>query len=156
MIKYALVLDEETGLVSAGLGTDAEFYKSQGFTEQDIEQSEIDKQWYLSAKCPHYTEEEKRQERCEQFHREFFNTCLGYVRRKYTNKNGEVKDFLSDALPSLSIAYDSGTVGQVYVYDEPNFDQDVEDWTIYQHKVSIAPEFISDCFTQTNKDFFGI
>ena len=46
---------------------------------------------------PEPTPEEQEAE----FNRQFFNTSLGYVRRKFTNKTGEVKDFLSDALPLL-------------------------------------------------------
>ena len=40
---------------------------------------------------PHY-EEEQVQKREENFNRQFFNTSLGYIRRKFTNKNGEVKE----------------------------------------------------------------
>lgn len=155
MRAYCKILDEETGLVQKGEGCPDEYYLEIGMEIRDIKQSDLDCQWYLTEKCP-MKPPITPADREEQFNKEFFNTSLGYVRRKYTNKNGEVKDFLSDALPTLSIALNSGTAGQIYVYDEPSFDQDVEDWTIYQHKVSITPEFISDCFTQTNKDFFGI
>ena len=58
MIKYAKIINEETGLCEVGTGTNTEFYKSIGMTQQDVEQSEKDNQWYLSEKCPHYTPEE--------------------------------------------------------------------------------------------------
>lgn len=61
MIKYAKVLNEETGLCEVGLGTNAEFYISIGMTELDVEQSEKDNLWYLADKCPHYTPEEKEE-----------------------------------------------------------------------------------------------
>lgn len=59
MIKYAKIIDNETGLCEVGTGTNTEFYKSIGMIELDVEVSEKDNQWYLSEKCPHYTPEEK-------------------------------------------------------------------------------------------------
>ena len=100
-------------------------------------------------------EQQLYNERCEKFNREFFNTSLGYVRRKFTNKNGVVKDFLSDAFPTLLLAFKEGIIGEIFVYDKPSFEEDVEDWTQYQHKVSITPQFIQECFNQSNIDFFG-
>lgn len=65
MLKYAKVLNEETGLCEVGLGTNAEFYQSIGMTELVVEQSEKDNLWYLADKCPHYTPEEKEQQERE-------------------------------------------------------------------------------------------
>lgn len=100
-------------------------------------------------------EEQLINQRRTQFNKEFFNTSLGYIRRKFTNKNGEVKDFLSDAFPSLLLAFKEGIIGTIFVYDRPPFDEDITDMTPYQHKVSITPQFIQECFTQSNVDFFG-
>lgn len=61
MIKYAKIVNTETGLCEVATGTNTEFYKSIGMEELDVEQSEKDNQWYLSEKCPHYTEEEIEQ-----------------------------------------------------------------------------------------------
>lgn len=61
MIKFAKIVNEETGLCNVGVGTDIDFYKSVGMSEMDVEKSEKDQQWYTSDKCPHYTDEEKRQ-----------------------------------------------------------------------------------------------
>lgn len=58
MIKYAKIVDENTGLCEVGLGTNVTYYKSIGLTEMDVEQSEVDYQWYLPEKCPHLTPEE--------------------------------------------------------------------------------------------------
>ena len=65
MIKYAKIIDNETGLCEVGLGTNAEFYISIGMSELDVEQSEKDNRWYLTEKCPHYTPEEKEQQEHE-------------------------------------------------------------------------------------------
>ena len=62
MIKYAKVIDNETGLCEVGTGTNAEFYKSIGMVQLDVEQSDVDNNWYLAEKCPHKTEEEKLEE----------------------------------------------------------------------------------------------
>ena len=62
MIKYAKIINNETGLCEVGTGTNTEFYKSIGMAELDVEQSEKDGNWYLSEKCPHYTPEEKEEQ----------------------------------------------------------------------------------------------
>lgn len=59
MQKYCKILDDKTGLVQLGAGCSDEYYKSIGMKLRNVEQSEIDNRWYLSAKCPHYTEQEK-------------------------------------------------------------------------------------------------
>lgn len=63
MIKYAKIINQETGLCEVGLGTNVEFYKSIGMVELDVEQSDVNNNWYLTEKCPHKSEEEKEQEK---------------------------------------------------------------------------------------------
>ena len=58
MLKYAKITDEQTGLCEVGLGTNSSFYQSIGMTEQDVCQSSVDGNWYLSEKCPQKTDEE--------------------------------------------------------------------------------------------------
>ena len=65
MIKYAKVINEETGLCVVGIGTNAEFYQSIGMTELDVQQSDIDNSWYLVEKCPMKTDEQKAKEERE-------------------------------------------------------------------------------------------
>lgn len=63
MFKY-VKFNEDSGLCTEiGEGTNTEFYKSIGMVRKDVEQSEVDGNWYLSSKCPHYTEEEKEQQK---------------------------------------------------------------------------------------------
>ena len=59
MQKYCKILDDKTGLVQLGAGCSDEYYKSIGMKLRNVEQSEIDGLWYLTAKCPHYTDKEK-------------------------------------------------------------------------------------------------
>ena len=51
MIKFAKVINEETKECEVGLGTNAEFYKSLGMEEQDVEQSYLGA-WYLKGYAP--------------------------------------------------------------------------------------------------------
>ena len=62
MIRYAKIINEQTGLCVVGIGTNAEFYQSIGMTELDVQQSDIDNSWYLTEKCPMKTDEEKEKE----------------------------------------------------------------------------------------------
>ena len=39
--------------VSIMIGNNVEWFKKQGYTLLDVEQSEIDNQWYLAKYCPH-------------------------------------------------------------------------------------------------------
>lgn len=59
MLKYCFIKDEKTGLVQLGVGCDDEYYKEIGMQQRDVDQSEIDWQWYLTELCPHYTDEQK-------------------------------------------------------------------------------------------------
>lgn len=62
MYKY-VKFNEESGLCTeVGEGSNTDFYKSIGMVRKDVEQSEVDGCWYLIAKCPHYTDEEKEQQ----------------------------------------------------------------------------------------------
>ena len=58
MIKYAKIINKETGLCEVGIGTNSAFYSSIGMVEQDVEKSDIDGNWYLFEKCPKKTDEE--------------------------------------------------------------------------------------------------
>lgn len=73
MIKYAKVLDKETKKVDIALGDDIQIYEKLGFTPQDVEQSDIDGQWYLTGYAPMKTDEQKAQEERERI-QELFMT----------------------------------------------------------------------------------
>lgn len=61
MLKYCKIKNNETGLVQIGVGCPDKYYIEIGMEQRDVEQSEVDFQWYLTEKCPHYAEEEKLQ-----------------------------------------------------------------------------------------------
>lgn len=84
MLKYAKITDEQTGLCEVGIGTNAEFYQFIGMTEQDVCQSLVDGNWYLSEKCPQKTYEQLFLEEKNKKHEE--NTRLA----KLAVENGHV------------------------------------------------------------------
>lgn len=51
MLLYAKVVNEETKLCDVGLGTNTDYYKSLGMTEQEVEQA-YNGQWYLVGYVP--------------------------------------------------------------------------------------------------------
>mgnify|MGYP003292320228 CR=1 FL=1 len=98
----------------------------------------------------------KATKRETQFNKEFFGTTLGYVRRSVTMRDGSKKDFLSDLLPTISMGVSTGQQVKIITYDQPPFDEDVEDWTEYQNFVNVTPQFIQECFQQLSDDFLPI
>lgn len=62
MKLYGSIIDNETGLCSVGTGTNTEFYKSIGMVELDVQQSDIDSNYYLIDKCPMKSDEQKIKE----------------------------------------------------------------------------------------------
>lgn len=62
MKLYGTIINNETGLCSVGTGTNIEFYKSIGMVELDVQQSDIDNNYYLIDKCPMKSDEQKLKE----------------------------------------------------------------------------------------------
>lgn len=125
----------------------------QGLEIQETERPIVDFQF---ADTPEYIAEQI-EKRTEQFHRDFFETSLGWIRRKVTMKDtGETKDFLTDLLPTIAVASLMGRTANVITYSEPDFTQDVVNWEELQEIKPISPVFITECANQTDTDFTGI
>ena len=76
----------------------------------------------------------------DNFKRMFFNTSLGYVRRKpFVKGTGEFKDFLDDILAGLKVG------DTILTYTAEGAQQ------IQQ----VTQQFIDDCREQYTKDFYG-
>lgn len=76
----------------------------------------------------------------DNFKRMFFNTSLGYVRRKpYVKGTGEFKDFLDDILAGLK-------VGDTILTYTAEGTQQIQ---------QVTEQFIDDCREQYTKDFYG-
>lgn len=76
----------------------------------------------------------------ENFLRNFFNTSLGYVRRKpFVKGTKEYKDFLSDMLAGMEVGQ------QIITYTED----------LQPNLVQVTQEFLDECKAQYNRDFYG-
>lgn len=104
---------------------------------------------------PNY-EQEQAKKRQSDFETEFFNTSLGWIRRQVNMKDGSTKDFLSDLLPAISMALNSGKATPIITYKTPDFTHDITDWTIYQEIKQVTPQFIQECFNRLSADFGAI
>ena len=94
MIKYAKIINNKTGLCEVGLGTNAEFYQSIGMAELDVQQSDIDNNWYLADKCPMKTDEQKEREEAERIAM-LFLTGADVERGIYQAKGMDFDDILA-------------------------------------------------------------
>lgn len=104
---------------------------------------------------PQY-QEERAAEREAQFKKEFFNTSLGWIRRSVTMKDGSKKDFLGELLMPIKAGLELGQEVTIIVYRQPDFSEDVADWTQYQDRKAATLQFIQDCLNQIVIDFNGI
>lgn len=78
MLKYAKVVNEQTGMCEVGTGINNAFYTSIGMSLLDVQQSDIDNNWYLTEKCPMKTEEQKAQEERERINK-LTMTALDFI-----------------------------------------------------------------------------
>lgn len=102
-----------------------------------IEETDVEYELYNGQ---YLTKEEIEKQKKEIFLKEFFNTSLGYVRRKVSMQTGETKDFLADILPILQVGI------PILTYTEDG----------EQNKVLVTEEFIDECKQQVIKDFYGV
>ena len=107
---------------------------------------------YVCYNGEYLTEEEFKRHRIAEFNKEFFNTSLGYIRRSVNMKDGSHKDFLSDLLPTITMAVNMGQEVKVIAYDMPDFD-DLKPIEEYQHNETVTAQFIQECFMQLSADF---
>ena len=99
------------------------------------------------------TDDDYIKEREEQFNKDFFNTSLGYIRRKVSMATGETKDFLSDLLPTISMGVQMGQPVTIITYNKPDFTQEITDWTVLQNIQTVTANFVQECFMQLSNDF---
>lgn len=124
MLKYAKITDEQTGLCEVGTGTNAEFYQSIGMTEQDVCQSSVDGNWYLSEKCPQKTYEQLLWEEKNKKHEEN-QKALDKARTSHvftvTLQNHECEfDTTDKTQADLNSAAISASMGQPWLWTTNN------------------------------------
>lgn len=119
MIKYCFILDDNTGLVQLGVGCDDEYYKEIGMKQRDVEQSEVDLKWYLTPKCPHYTEEEKLNIAKENKYYEALNGANQFLSGEACfefdeNNSIEATDGNIAKFTAYAVGFSSGQLDKVY------------------------------------------
>ena len=102
-------------------------------------------------------EKKKAEARENQFKNEFFQTSLGWIRRKVNMKDGSVKDFLSDLLLPIKAGLELGQKVVIITYKTPDFtiDYDEEYIISLQERKEATAGFIQECLMQTVADFGG-
>ena len=106
---------------------------------------------------PNY-EQEQTEARKKQFNNEFFQTSLGWIRRKVNMKDGSTKDFLADLLLPIKAGLELGQKVVIITYKTPDFtiDYDEEYVISLQERKETTAEFIQECLMQTVADFGGV
>ena len=79
MLKYAKIENAKTKVVSVGTGTNHDFYKSVGMTLMDVEQSDIDGQWYQAGYAPMKSEGQKQKEQISALKADYEATVEGWL-----------------------------------------------------------------------------
>lgn len=113
MLKYSKVTNPETKEVSiANSGT--AWVLSQGYTEQDVEQSDVDGNWYLKGYAPMKTDEEKAAEEAERI--AMLNLTAADVERAIYKAKGidfeDVLKLVEASQPSPLAGEGAGTAGE--------------------------------------------
>lgn len=143
-------------------GVDTDKNKLRRVTPPNIDILETDRLLVLSDDGTEFifadTEEYEQQQinkRKQEFNKEFFLTSLGYIRRQVNMNTGEKKDFLSDLLPTISMAVTTGQEVPIITYKEPDFNQEVtlEYMESLQEIKKVTLQFINECALQVSKDF---
>lgn len=100
-----------------------------------------------------YLEEIHAKRREDEFNKEFFLTSVGYIRRKARNKDGTIKDFITDLVPLMEGKENI----PIIVYDTPDFTAPVTEEILIslQKVVKVTPELLEECKEQAIIDFYG-
>ena len=121
---------------------------------RDVEEEYIEA-YYEEDPEPEDPEEKKRREekqRRDYWYANFFQTSLGWVRKKATMKDGTVDDFLTQDLPLLAIGLGQGAEAKVIVYATPDFTQEINILAL-QSYVDVTPQFIMECLLEKQNEF---
>lgn len=99
------------------------------------------------------------QSREEGFYKEFFETSLGWIRRKPILADGTLDDFLNNDLPLFAIALMSGQNPVLPIaYELPDFTNELTKEymeTLQIKDQAITQQFIGECLAIKSNDFKG-
>ena len=98
------------------------------------------------------------QERENVFKSEFFQTSLGWIRRKVRMKDNSQKDFLSDLLLQIKAGLELGQTVELITYKEPDFTKELDEAYMMslQEKKLATNDFVKECLMRTVSDFTGV
>lgn len=118
MIKYCKIINNSTGLCDVGLGTNDKYYISIGMEQRDVEQSDIDNNWYLKEKCPKKTTEQKLQEAKENKYQEALQGAKNYIENNAvyqfdSNNSIEATDGNIGKMTAFALGFQAGTIQSV-------------------------------------------
>lgn len=165
MLKYLWV---ENGIINGGsdliqqdVWTDNRFQVEVSEELYNAYITNQDRYIYQDGKIkenPDY-EQEKAKQRENGFKKEFFNTSLGWIRRKPTLADGTEDDFLNNDLPLFAInLMGGGTPILPIAYQLPDFTQELTDKYMVSLQIKNQPitlQFINECMTVKMSDFSG-
>lgn len=107
---------------------------------------------------PNY-ESEQTEKRRVQFYLDFFQTSLGFIRRKPILANGTEDDFLNNDLPLLAIGLMTGSNPVLPIaYQLPDFTHELTQEYMESLQIKNQPitqQFIAECSAVKMKDFTG-
>ena len=107
---------------------------------------------------PNYEQEEAEKRRV-QFYLDFFQTSLGFIRRKPILANGTEDDFLNNDLPLLAIGLMTGANPVLPIaYQLPDFTHELTQEYMESLQIKNQPitqQFIAECSAVKMKDFTG-
>ena len=95
------------------------------------------------------------EKRKDKFYKQFFETSLGWIRRKVSMKDGSTKDFLGDLLLPIKAGLELGQEVHIITYLTPDFSVEPDDSYMESlQEIKLAtPAFIKECLEQTVNDF---
>lgn len=98
------------------------------------------------------------QKKKKQFESAFFETSLGWIRRKVTMQDGSIKDFLADLLLPIKAGMELGQNVEIITYKTPDYTKELtgEYLKSLQENKSATQNFIRECLYQTVEDFRGV
>lgn len=138
MKKYVKIIDNLKKTCLVGTGKDIEYYKRQGYVQEEVEQSDIDGQWYLAGFAPMKTDEQKAQERKDEYDNNFIITSWGAFRK--------TPQGYSSAIEAVNTIFNMVNIAQglteslaplLIFYEVPDFtdpEQCTEEWLVANQK----------------------
>ena len=118
MIKYSKIINDETGLCIVAQGDNTAKYEEMGFIQLDVDQSDVDLNWYLKEKCPHKSDEERLNEAKEDKYNEALTKAKDFIENnavyQFNQFNSiEATDGNIGKMTAYALGFQTGTIENV-------------------------------------------